>query len=269
MYSAIWHVQAVPAFADNYLWLLTGDLNNRAAIVDPGDAEPVIEVLKKNDLELSAILITHHHADHIGGVEQLMSHYPGVQVYGPEDARIPMVQHVMREKLRFTLNFLSASFEVIEVPGHTATHIAYYTDASASTPPRLFCGDTVFACGCGRLFEGTPVQMHASLSKIKTLAPTTEIYCAHEYTLDNIEFAKWVEPDNPILLAREREAKELRKAGKYTVPSQLDHECRTNPFLRFNEPKVIAAAERHAGHVLATEAEVFGTIRHWKDTEFD
>ena len=265
----MWHVQAIPAFADNYLWLLTADSSNSAAVVDPGDAEPVIEALKKNNLELSAILITHHHADHIGGVVQLMKHYPSVQVHGPEDSRIPMVQHVMRKNIRFTLDFLPTAFEVIEVPGHTATHIAYYADASDSIPPRLFCGDTVFACGCGRVFEGTAVQMHASLSKIKALPPKTEIYCAHEYTLDNIEFAKWVEPDNPILLAREQEAKVLRAAGKYTVPSQLAQECQTNPFLRFNEPNVIEAAERYAGHALTTEAEVFGTVRYWKDTDFD
>ena len=265
----MWHVQAIPAFADNYLWLLTGDDGNRAAIVDPGDAEPVLESLRKNNLELSAILITHHHDDHIGGVARLMKHYPGVRVHGPEDSRIPMVQHVMREKLRFTLDFLPPAFEVIEVPGHTTTHIAYYADASDSVPPRLFCGDTVFACGCGRMFEGTAAQMHASLSKIKALPSTTEIYCAHEYTLDNIEFAKWVEPDNPMLLTREQEAKALRKAGKYTVPSQLAQECRTNPFLRFNEPNVIEAAERYAGYALTTEAEVFGAVRQWKDTEFD
>ncbi len=265
----MWHVQAIPAFADNYLWLLTSDDNNRAAIVDPGDAVPVLEALQKNALELSAILITHHHADHIGGVKKLIEHYPEVQVYGPKDPRIPMVQHRVREQSRFTLDFLEASFEVMEVPGHTMTHIAYYADASHSAVPRLFCGDTVFACGCGRLFEGTPLQMHASLSKIKALPPTTEIYCAHEYTLDNIAFAKWVEPDNASLLAREQEARALRKAGKYTVPSQLAYECQTNPFLRFDQPDVIKAAERYAGQALNTEAEVFGAVRHWKDTEFD
>ncbi len=265
----MWHVQAIPAFADNYLWLLTSDGSNCAAIVDPGDAVPVLEALQKNALELSAILITHHHADHIGGVKQLIEHYPKVQVYGPEDSRIPMVQHRVREQSRFTLDFLQASFEVMEVPGHTTTHIAYYADASHSVVPRLFCGDTVFACGCGRLFEGTPLQMHASLSKIKALPPTTEIYCAHEYTLDNIAFAKWVEPDNASLLAREQEAKALRKVGKYTVPSQLAYECQTNPFLRFDQPDVIKAAERYAGQTLNTEAKVFGAVRHWKDTEFD
>ena len=265
----MWYVQAIPAFTDNYLWLLSSDGDHRAAMVDPGDAVPVMAALKENNLELSAILITHHHADHIGGVEELIKHYPEAEVYGPKDPRIPMVQHVMSEQHKFTLDFLPTHFEVIEVPGHTTTHIAYYASGSDAVPPRLFCGDTVFACGCGRLFEGTPVEMHASLSKIKALPPTTEIYCAHEYTLDNIEFAKWVEPDNPALSAREQEAKALRKAGRYTVPSQLAYECQTNPFLRFNQPDVVEAAERYAGHTLATEAEVFGAVREWKDTKFD
>ena len=265
----MWRVQAVPAFTDNYLWLLSGDKDNRAAIVDPGDAAPVIAALEKNKQELSAIFITHHHADHIGGVEVLMERYPDTQVYGPKDSRIPMVQHVMYEQHQFTVDFLPTTFEVIEVPGHTSSHIAYYAAASDDVPPRLFCGDTVFACGCGRLFEGTPVQMHASLSKIRALPPTTEIYCAHEYTLDNIEFAKWVEPNNPSLLAREQEAKAMRKAGQYTVPSQLGYECLSNPFLRFDQPDVVKAAEDYAGHALTTEAEVFGAVRHWKDTKFD
>ena len=265
----MWYVQAIPAFTDNYLWLLRSQLNNHVALVDPGDAAPVIATLEKNNLELSAILITHHHADHIGGISELMQCYPEVQVYGPKDSRIPMVQHVVNEQFHFMLDFLPASFEVMEVPGHTATHITYYCKASDSVPPRLFCGDTVFACGCGRLFEGTASQMHASLCKIKALPPTTEIYCAHEYTLDNIQFAKWVEPNNQHLLKREEEAKALRKAGKYTVPTQLAYECKTNPFLRFDKPDVKAAAEHYVGHALANEAEVFGAVRNWKDTEFD
>ncbi|MBC6414629.1 MAG: hydroxyacylglutathione hydrolase [Chromatiales bacterium] len=265
----MWQVQAIPAFTDNYLWLLKNDYGHNAAIVDPGDATPVIATLQKNALELSAILITHHHADHIGGIAELIKHYPEARVYAPKDSRIPMVDYVVDEGFSFTLSFLPASFEVIEVPGHTATHIAFYSEAVGSVAPRLFCGDTVFACGCGRLFEGSASQMHSSLSKIKALPPDTEIYCAHEYTLDNIQFAKWVEPDNVDLLAREKEAKALRTAGKYTVPSQLAYECKSNPFLRFDQPNVKAAAERHVGHALANEAEVFGVLRNWKDTEFD
>jgi len=265
----MWRVQAIPAFTDNYLWLLRGDANAQAALVDPGDATPVLQTLAAEGLELATILITHHHADHIGGVDELLAHYPQAQVYGPADARIQSIHHVVREAAQVTLDFLPARFTVIEVPGHTSTHIAYYAAAADSQPPRLFCGDTIFACGCGRLFEGTPVQMHASLSKLRALPAATEIYCAHEYTLDNIAFAKWVEPDNPVLLSREREAKALRQAGRYTVPSHLGYECQTNPFLRFDHPEVVAAAERYAGHQLATPAEVFGAVRHWKDTEFD
>ena len=266
----MWYAQAIPAFTDNYLWLIRSVYgSNKVAIIDPGDAAPVMAAMRKDQLELAAIFITHHHADHIGGVSELMEHYPAVQVYGPEDVRIPMAQHKVYEQFQITLDFLPASFEVIEVPGHTATHIAYYSDATNSEPPRLFCGDTVFACGCGRLFEGTASQMHNSLSKIKALPPATEIYCAHEYTLDNIQFAKWVEPNNPDLLARAKKAKALREAGEYTIPSQLGYECKTNPFLRFDQPDVIAAAEQYAGHALASEAEVLGAVRHWKDTEFD
>lgn len=266
----MWHAKPLAAFTDNYLWLLTADKHNaQAAMVDPGDAAPVVAALDAANLELAAILITHHHADHIGGVSELMGRYPNARVYGPEDQRIPMVQRIVRDQDSFELDFLAAEFEVIEVPGHTKTHIAYYAASNNGVPARLFCGDTIFACGCGRLFEGTPVQMHRSLTRLRALDKQTEIYCAHEYTLDNIAFAKWVEPDSPALLTRERTAKSLRAAGQPTVPSQMDEECRTNPFLRFDQPTVVAAAEHYAGRALTSEAEVFGAVRHWKDTEFD
>lgn len=266
----MWYAKPIPAFTDNYLWLLAASTHSaQAAIVDPGDATPVIAALASENLELATILITHHHADHIGGVQTLMQHYPNVQVYGPDDQRIPLVQHTVRDQDNFELDFLPASFEVIEVPGHTKTHIAYYATSSDGVPARLFCGDTIFACGCGRLFEGTPVQMHSSLTKLRKLDKDTEIYCAHEYTLDNIAFAKWVEPHNAALLERERAAKLLRESGQPTVPSLLVDECQTNPFLRFDEQTVIVAAEQYAGRSLESEAEVFGTVRHWKDTEFD
>lgn len=264
----MWSVRTIPAFTDNYLWLLAGG-DGRAAAVDPGDAEPVIEALRADGLELSAILITHHHADHIGGVERLLRLFPGALVCGPADERIGGVTRIVGEGDRVRLDFLPAEFEVFDVPGHTRTHIAYYAEGVPAGGGRLFCGDTIFACGCGRLFEGTPVQMCASLSKLRTLPDTTEIYCAHEYTLDNIAFAKWVEPDNEALLRREREARALREAGRPTVPSQLATERETNPFLRFDQPQVIEAARRHGGAGLQGDAEIFGEIRRWKDTEFD
>lgn len=252
----------IPAFNDNYLWLLTQPGDDRAAIVDPGDAGPVLQTLAEKNLRLCAILITHHHNDHIGGVRKLLAAYPGIPVYGPANEDIPTLTQLLREGDCVTLpNGLS--FSVLDVPGHTAGHIAYYGDG------KLFCGDTVFACGCGRLFEGTPQQMHASLSKIAALPGETLMYCAHEYTLDNIAFAQWVEPNNADLLQRAQDAKALRAQGVPTVPSRLELEKRTNPFLRFDEPTVIAAAEWEVGRKLGGGAEVFWAVRRWKDTKFD
>lgn len=261
----MWRVEPILAFADNYLWLLIGD-NNTAAVVDPGDATPVLHTLDKMGLACAAILTTHHHADHIGGVGDLLAHFPNAEVYAPADERISYTTTLVKENSWVELSFLPAKFRVIEVPGHTSTHIAYYTMDGGN---KLFCGDTIFACGCGRLFEGTGEQMHHSLSKLKALPQDTEIYCAHEYTLDNIAFAKWVEPQNEALLAREHDAKSLRDKGIPTVPSLLALECSTNPFLRFDEPTVIETASAHAKKPLQSGAEVFSYIRNWKDTEFD
>ncbi len=249
----------VPAFRDNYLWLLTRAESKAAAVVDPGDAAPVLVALAAADAALEAIIITHHHADHIGGVSELLGRFPGAEVYAPDDDRIAGATRTVGEGDRVYVACLDCDFEVLEVPGHTSTHIAYYGDG------KLFCGDTVFACGCGRLFEGTSEQMHNSLSKVMGLPDDTGIYCAHEYTLSNIAFAKRVEPDNPALLERERDARRLRDGGHPTVPSLLALEKRTNPFMRFDVPAVIAAAERHAGHPLDGAAAVFGAVRRWKD----
>lgn len=262
-------IEAVPAFQDNYLWLLFTDSARRhAAVVDPGSAAEILGALQKHSAQLDDILITHHHADHIGGVAELLAAFPAAHVYGPDDDRIHGVASVVGDGARVCLRNSSVCFDVMEVPGHTRSHIAYY-NGDDSENARLFCGDTLFACGCGRLFEGSAEQMHASLEKIKRLPASTQIYCAHEYTLDNIAFAKWVEPDNVQLLAREQEAHTLREQGKPTVPSMLATELQTNPFLRWDQREVIMAAEHHAGHSLPEPAQVFGEIRDWKDREFD
>lgn len=253
--------EAIPAFQDNYLWLMSS--RGKGVLVDPGDAGPVMEALESRQLELSAILVTHHHADHIGGVAELRSAWPNVQVFGPEDPRIPADIRVS-EGMTVSLEVLGlGTFEVLEVPGHTRSHIAYYGGGD------LYCGDTVFVCGCGRLFEGTPEQMHSSLSKIRRLPEETRVYCAHEYTLDNVEFALWVEPDNEDLKSYRAEAMTMREAGTPTVPSTLGLEKKCNPFLRFDAPAVVAAAQRRMGREDLAEYEVFGEIRRWKDTEFD
>ena len=254
-------IHRLPAFETNYLWLLTnGDC---AGVVDPGDAAPVLDALERHSCDLRYILITHHHADHIGGVDALLERFPEAEVCGPADTRIPQVRRVVGEGDTLTLEPLGTELSVIEVPGHTLSHIAYFGDG------RLFCGDTLFACGCGRVFEGTAEQMHASLKKIRDLPDATEVYCAHEYTLDNIEFATWVEPDNADLLERRTVARQMRDRDEATVPSLLELEKRTNPFLRFDEPNVIRAAEEFAGRTGLRGAEVFGAVRHWKDSKFD
>lgn len=248
----------IPAFDDNYLWLLVrGD---KAAIVDPGDATPVLEYLSRHGLELSAILCTHHHSDHVGGILKLLQHFK-VPVFGPAHETIPGRTHAVTEGDTVKIPDLDLEFSVFDVPGHTAGHVAYYG------AERLFCGDTLFACGCGRLFEGTPAMMYASIAKLARLPDATLMYCAHEYTLDNIRFAKKVEPDNVDLLAREIHDRATRAQNSPTVPSTLGLEKRTNPFMRSLAPTVIQAAERYAAKTLSDPAEVFGTVRAWKDSQ--
>lgn len=252
-------IQIIPisAFEDNYLWLLVH--GTYAAVVDPGDAQPVLDYLKQHHLTLCAILCTHHHGDHVGGNRELLRHYQ-VPVYGPAHENIPGRTHALVDGDIVRLPELAVDLTVFDVPGHTAGHVAYYGAES------LFCGDTLFACGCGRLFEGTPQTMYQSLSKIASLPDATQIYCAHEYTLDNIRFAKVVEPTNPDLLERERHDQESRANNQPTVPSRLDLEKRTNPFLRSQVPSVIQAAQEYAGHPFTEPWQVFATVRAWKDS---
>ncbi|HZQ73666.1 MAG TPA: hydroxyacylglutathione hydrolase [Burkholderiales bacterium] len=249
----------VGAFKDNYVWTLRNA--RHAAVVDPGDARPVLDYLEREKLELCAILATHHHADHVGGVAQLLERWK-VPVYGPRKEPIPTLTHPVSEGDEVAIPQLgaSASFSVLDIPGHTRAHIAYYGAGA------LFCGDTLFACGCGRLFEGTAPQMYASLQKLVALPDDTKVYCGHEYTLANIGFAKAVEPRNGALAEREARDRRLRDAGRPTLPSTLGEEKATNPFLRCSEPAVIESANKYLGSRLSDPVRVFAAIRDWKNT---
>jgi len=255
--------QIVPvcAFSDNYIWILRrGD---QAAVVDPGDAVPVLTYLEQQQLDLCAILVTHHHGDHIGGIETLLQHYH-VPVIGPKGEPIDALSDQMVDADTFVLPQIAAGFEVIAVPGHTRAHIAYY-DSNHSGCGALFCGDTLFACGCGRVFEGTPSQMRQSLARLAALPGSTRIYCAHEYTQANARFALAVEPDNSALQVRAEEVAQLRASGQATIPSTIAQELRVNPFLRWDAQDVIAAAQRCREAPVSGADEVFATIREWKN----
>ncbi len=254
------HVHPVRAFSDNYLWVIHDGCY--AAAVDPGDAEPVLDFLAANGLALTAILCTHHHPDHVGGVEEILDSLDirgKIPVYGPASERIPARTRALSGGDRISLPELALEFEVIDVPGHTAGHIAYLGH------DLLFCGDTLFACGCGRLFEGTAAQMTDSLAKLKRLPGHTKVFCAHEYTMANIKFAEAVEPDNADLKLRKAFCAAKRQRNEPTVPSTIALELATNPFLRWDAAAVIATAEKRAGHLLKADNEVFAVIREWKN----
>lgn len=244
------------AFQDNYIWTLRA--GKHAAVVDPGEARPVKEYLAREGLTLTAILATHHHPDHVGGIAELVK-MTKVPVFGPKGEPIPSLTHPVGQDDRAKIPELAAEFSVLDIPGHTRAHIAYYGLGS------LFCGDTLFACGCGRVFEGTAEQMLASLSKLAALPDETKVYCGHEYTLANIKFARAVDPDNRELAAREERAKRLRAAGRPTLPSTLGEERATNPFLRCAEPVVVESANKYLGARVADPVRVFAAIREWKN----
>ncbi|HEX9628270.1 MAG TPA: hydroxyacylglutathione hydrolase [Acidiferrobacterales bacterium] len=246
------------AFEDNYIWIVRGAAPDRAVVVDPGDADPVFAALDAAGLRLAAILCTHHHGDHVGGVAALTARFP-VPVFGPARERIAAVTVPLADGDRAALDDLGLNFRVLDVPGHTAGHIAYVGHGL------LFCGDTLFSAGCGRLFEGTAAQLHASLTRLAALPPETQVYCGHEYTRANLGFARRVEPDNPDIAAHLKTVEALRAADRPSLPSTIGLERRINPFLRSGEPAVRAAAEREAGTTLADPAAVFAALRRWKD----
>src|SRR5271167_263562 len=252
-------VRPVRAFADNYIWLIESPrVPARVVAVDPGDAAPVIAELQRSGASLAAILLTHHHPDHIGGVPELLRH-AAVPVIGPDDSRIAQRTRTVRDGERCDLPDLGLSFEILEVPGHTLSHIAFWGHGA------LFCGDTLFSAGCGRLFEGTPKQMNASLDRLRDLPPETQVYCGHEYTAANLRFALTVEPGNGAALEYQDSVARIRAAGSPSLPSTLSLEIRVNPFLRCDKPSVRAAAELRAGKKLEAPADVFEVLRAWKD----
>lgn len=244
------------AFKDNYVWTMRNA--HGAAVVDPGEAGPVLEYLQTEKLRLLAILATHHHQDHVGGIAELLQTHR-VPVYGPRGEPIPTLTHPVGGGERVTIEQLGVTFEVLDIPGHTRAHIAYYG------ANMLFCGDTLFACGCGRAFEGTPQQLHSSLEKLKALPDDTLVYCGHEYTLANIGFAKAVEPDNSALRLRESDDARLRSENRPTLPTTIAREKATNPFLRVTRPTVVDSANKYLGKRAADPAAVFAALRQWKN----
>lgn len=251
-------IEAIPAFSDNYIWLLRGE-GNECAVVDPGDAAPVLRTLREKQLDLRYILLTHHHWDHAGGAQALLDQYPHAEAFGPDDNRIDCPQTVCHEGDRVELPEIGLALDVLEVPAHTRSHIAFHGQGV------LFSGDTLFSVGCGKLFEGTPDQMQIAMDKFAGLPPETRVYCGHEYTLSNCEFAIRVEPDNPSLIARKQAAEQLRNDGEITLPSTLREELQVNPFMRTREEPVVTAARRFEASA-QPGAQVLGIIRRWKDS---
>jgi hydroxyacylglutathione hydrolase len=285
-------IEPIPAFEDNYIWALSGD--GTVAVVDPGEAAPVERFLARTGNRLGAILVTHRHGDHIGGIAELVAHRP-VPVYGPALEAAEVVTHPLRDGDRVMLPALGIDFEVLSLPGHTLGHVAYYAPAGqpqgGMSPPvggsepdlrawganpapagqpqaqegMLFCGDVLFGAGCGRVFEGTMAQMQASLARIAALPPATQIYCAHEYTQSCLRFARTVEPDSRAIATRSEQVASLRAAGEPTVPFPLAVELDTNPFLRWDAATVRAAVAARLGHAPADAVETFAAVRNWKD----
>ena len=252
-------VSPVRAFSDNYIWLIHSPVEPAAvAVVDPGDARPVEAEVERRGLEVRAILVTHHHGDHVGGVRDLAARH-SVPVWGPARETMPCEVRPVDDGDTVHLEKLGLEFCVMAVPGHTLGHVAYAGHGA------LFCGDTLFSAGCGRLFEGSPAQMFASLDRIGALPDDTLVYCAHEYTLSNLRFAAAADPGNADVRDALQQVTGMRQRDEITLPSPLARERLINPFLRCRDPHVRAAAESHAGRALPTPVDVFAAVREWKD----
>ncbi len=259
-----YQVNPIKAFNDNYIWLITTPESNYCVVVDPGDADVVLAVLQQRQLTLAAILITHHHQDHIGGVSKLVSQaakHPDFKVFGPTLEAQSVVDTPLGQGDIASVNAMNIEFKILDLPGHTLGHIAFFDQFS------VFCGDTLFAGGCGRMFEGTPTQMHGSLAKLADLHRRTHVYCAHEYTLANLSFAQTVEPHNEAIASRIAYCEQLRLINIPTVPSNIRDELATNPFMRTANDDVIAMLQsRRSTKAPLSAIEAFAQLRQWKDT---
>ncbi len=252
-------ITPIAAFADNYIWLIESQAApGKALLVDPGDARAVITALRARSLDLAGILLTHHHPDHIDGVEELLA-TAAVPVYGPRDPRMPAGTRPVGDGTVIEFSEMRLAFETWAIPGHTLSHVGYVGHGA------LFCGDTLFSAGCGRLFEGSPEEMNASLTRLAELPPDTRVYCAHEYTAATLRFALAVEPSNDSPRRYGAAVAERRAAGAPSLPSTISIERTVNPFLRCDRPAVRRAAEARAGAALGRSAEVFAVLRSWKD----
>jgi hydroxyacylglutathione hydrolase len=259
-------ITPIPAFTDNYIWCLEDSNTGKALIVDPGQADPVTEYLEKQGLKLDTILVTHHHPDHTGGIKELEKRHSPTRITGPANSPFRHLTNTVHPG--DTVVWEAFELRVMAVPGHTLDHIAFFSENRLNDAEVLFCGDTLFVCGCGRLFEGTAAQMQESLSNLRKLPDTTAVYCAHEYTLANLKFARSFLPDDSGLADFEKTCKKLREQGKPTPPSTLEQEKRLNPFLRWDDQGLVAAAREYASrHQLPSsdDTDLFAAVRHAKD----